>query len=383
MKLLQVSPRTEIAGGERVLLQLCHALQEAGHEVACVCPGEGDLAREIRSRGMTCHLLPVSKTYDLGVARALARILQEGTFDLLHTHGMLVNILGRWAARGLPEVASVSTVHLTRNLWGPVRVGGWRQALKNRLYYAPVDNWTSRWNDRVIAVSRAVRDDLVAQGYRAEQITVIPNGIELEGYRAPEGGRKRIRAELGIPPEAFLVGSLARLSPQKDLPTLVEAFLELRREHPEAWLLVAGTGPLEGEIRDLVRSRGIEDRFLMLGFRSDVPALLAACDVFALSSRWEGLPLSVLEAMAAGRPVVATKVPGTMEAMVHGQTGLLVEIGDGPGLGRSLARLAADPEARRSLGEGARRRAESEFSVARTTGSHLELYQQLCESRRG
>jgi glycosyltransferase involved in cell wall biosynthesis len=378
MRVLQVSYRSEVAGGERVLLQLCDALQAAGHEVACVLPTHGPLEEELRSRGLEAFLVPMSKTYDLRAAWRIRSLLREQQIDVLHTHGMLVNILGRFAVRGLTEVGSVSTVHMARDLLGPPRFGGWLQKVKNRLYYAPLDNWTSRWNDKVVAVSRAVREDLVIQGCPEERIRVILNGIDLDCFRSSHQDRVGIRAELGIGEDVFLVACIARLSPGKDLPCFIEALCQLRAFRPRAQAFIAGDGPALKELQGLLRSRKLERVVHLLGYRRDVPALLAACDVVVLSSISEGLPLVPLEAMAASRPVVATRVPGTMEAVVHEETGLLVKIGDHQALGNALQRLAENQDLARRLGEAGCRRAEEEFSLERTTGAYLKLYAQVC-----
>ena len=378
MRVLQVAYGTELAGGERVLLQLCRALQGAGHEVHVAVPGAGGLSRALDALGIGSTEVPMRRTYDLGAVRRLVEVLRAQGSQLLHSHGMLVNVLGRMAARWCGDLPSVSSVHLTLGLGGRPNLPGLGPLLKARLYYRPLDTWTSRWNRAVVAVSEAVRRDLLEQGYRPERVRVIRNGMEtdrFDGVTREEAAATR--ASLGAAPDDWLVAAVARLSPQKDVACFLRAFGAVAARCPRARAVVAGGGALEAALRQQAAALGLGGRLQLLGDRADVPQLLRAADAFALSSRWEGLPLSVLEAMACRLPVVATAVPGTAEAVVPGETGTLVPVGDHEALGAGLLALAEDPARGRAMGEAGRLRLEREFAVTRTQEAHLRLYQEV------
>lgn len=376
MRILQVAPSAQRAGGEEVVLQLARGLAARGQEVEVAVPAPGPLAEAVAGLGLKLHLLPVARTYDLGAALRLGRLARDRAIDLVHTHGMLVNVPGRLAALGPGAPPTVATVHLTQGLTGPVRVGGRWEGLKARLYYRPLDTLTARANAAVVAVSAAVRDDLVVQGYPAGRIRVIRNGIDPAGLAVPADTRDRTRAALGLGPADRMLLVLARLSPQKDLPTFLAALALARREQPGLVTRIAGSGPLGDALRAQAAGLGLGPACAWLGQRDDVPALLAAADALVLSSRWEGLPISVLEAMAAGLPVVATRVDGTAEAVVDGATGWLVPPGDPAALAEALRALARDPDEAARRGRAGRARVEAEFSVEATVGAHLALYRE-------
>ncbi len=383
MRILQVAYKADISGGERVLLQLVEGLVAERHEVHLVAPAEGPVLEAGARLSAFPHVVPFATTYDLAAVLRLAGVLRDRRIELVHSHGMLVNVLTRVAAAIAGTPRHVSTVHLTLGLGDPRGDRTWRDFLKGRLWYRPLDNATASLSDRVVAVSQAVADDLVRQGQDPGRIVVIGNGIDTTRYRplGPEA-RQEERRRLGWAAEAFVVGSAARLSPQKDPLSFLAAVARLVERSPRpvvAWM--AGDGPLFREAEARIRELGLGDVVRLLGNRDDVARLLAASDAYALSSRWEGMPLSVLEAMATGLPVAATSVPGTAEVVVDGGTGTLVPIGDGAALGEALSVWAADPGRGAALGRAGRERIEARFSVVRTVGEHLALYRELLGSR--
>lgn len=374
MRIVFVAYKPSISGGERVLLDLATCLKRRGHEIVAVSPGPGPLPDALREIGVEAEVVPFRKTYDLGAVFRLARCLRRLRPDVLHSHSMLTNILCRPAGALSRVPVSVSTEHLTMELARGGRGKGRGERAKAS-YYRFLDNATARLNPAVIAVSRAVRDDLVEQGMDPSRVVVIRNGIEIP-ERNPDSGR-RLRRELGIGADDLVAGMVGRLSPQKDYPTFLRAARLLAGEFPRARFLIAGEGPLRESLIAESRRLGLGERVVFAGHRSEVAPVFAALDVFALSSLWEGLPLAVLEAMAAGKPVVATAVPGTAEAVVEGGTGFLVRLGDGPALAERIGRLLRDPLLRGRMGEAGRRRAEGEFSRERMAEEHEALYRRL------
>ncbi len=374
MKILQVAYKSTISGGEKVLFDLATSLKDRGHEVIVVCPDPGQLPDELRKTGIRSEIIPFHKTYDLRAALRLARFIRRENIEVLHSHSMLTNIISRLAGHWARVPVSVSTEHLTMELARGGRSREVTECLKAR-YYRMLDNFTSRYNQRVIAVSRAVRDDLIEQGIPARMIMVIQNGINIPDID-PAAGDK-IRLELGINPEETVVGAVGRLSPQKDYPTLLRAFKEVGKSYPEAVLLIAGDGYLRDNLEKISHDLEIRERVKFLGYRSDVLEVVSSFNIYALSSLWEGLPLAVLEAMAMGKPVAATSVPGTEEAVNEGETGFLVPLKDSRTLGRRLIDLVENPEKARLMGEAGRRRWKNRFILTRVIDEHEELYKTL------
>lgn len=225
--------------------------------------------------------------------------------------------------------------------------------------------------DQLICVSRQARDSFVAAGMSPECIIVIRNGTAVIARSAE---RISVRSRLGFHPDSRIVLTVARYTEQKDHRTLLDAIPTVLECESRACFVWVGTGPLEKQMMDAVRRQGLDRHIMFLGERDDVPDLMAAADVFALPSRFEGLPLAVLEAMAAGLPVVATRVCGTAEAVRHGLTGLLVEPGRPAALATALVEVLTKPEWAAQLGERGRVRVRRYFSVDRMARQTLALY---------
>jgi glycosyltransferase involved in cell wall biosynthesis len=207
-----------------------------------------------------------------------------------------------------------------------------------------------------------------------ERILVIHNGVDVRSFSLPRGAFRRSE---GIPAECTVITTVGRLDTQKGLPYLLEAAELVTRGHPEVRFLVVGEGPRRG---DLVRHRdrlGLTERVWFLGFRTDVPQILADSDVFVLPSLWEGLPIALLEAMAAGLPVVATDVPGVTEVVTDGETGLVVPGKDVGALAGALSRLLDDPDLRLGLARAGRRKVEEEFGWEKVVATTMSLYERL------
>jgi glycosyltransferase involved in cell wall biosynthesis len=299
------------------------------------------------------------------------RFLAEG-LDILHVHGARAAFFGRLAAMSMggrrPRV--VYTIH---GFAAPHYPPPKRQAL---LF---LERWLARLTDAWICVSHAERDALLAAGIAdAPRIRVIWNAIDLARFPDIQNQRREVRIAINVPADAFLVTTVCRLYRPRDFQTLLCAFRRVRDALPQAQLLIVGDGPLRAQIAQWVESLGLQDQVHLLGMRSDVPQLLAATDVFILSSRgWEGLPLTVLEAMASSLPVVASDVGGTGEAVIHQQTGYLFPPGDVAALADHLQTLASDPALARQMGRYGLARVNEFFTIQRMVRETAELYEQL------
>jgi glycosyltransferase involved in cell wall biosynthesis len=351
----------EVAGGQLVALQLARAARDRGHEVAFVSPSPGDFIELGEREGFRTLVVPLGAALDVRSLIRLTSVLRAERADVLHTHAHFsLNVLGRLAGR-LAGAQVVAHMHIS-NVFRADGVA--------RRAQVAVDNVTARLCSRIVAVSEATRDSLVRQGYPAARVVVVHNGI---GPAAPVEPRR----PKGVPDAAPLLLHVGRLAPVKGQRELIEALALLRR--PDALAVLAGKdletgGSYQCELEALAAELGVRERVVFAGYRDDVPALLAAADVFVLPSFVEGLPLTVLEAMAAARPVVASRVGGTPEAVVHGETGVLVPPGDVEALAGALNELLADPERARRLGEAGKQRVKERFSVGVMSDRVLAAY---------
>ena len=292
------------AGAERIVFELATRLPAERWELEVVSlrsPGgeDGAIADQLRAAGVPVTALRFAgKTDPRGLWRWL-RVLRRFRPQLIHAHLFHANLAARlFRFPGRQRV--VSTIHVVERRPLPLR---------RRL-----ERWTARQDDATVCVSAAVGEHACAElGVRPERLRVIPNGIDLARYTpaAPEA-RAAARVKFGLPADGLLVGAVGRLSAQKGLPDLIEAFARLE---DGAGLVLAGAGEEEGALRRLVAERELEGRVHLLGFQRDVPAVLAAIDVFCMPSHWEGFGLSLAEALAAGKPAVATRVDSLPEVM--------------------------------------------------------------------
>ena len=382
LRVLNVITRMIVGGAQETALLSC-ALIDRERLPSEILTGietgpEGELHTEARDRQVVIHLEPsLVRSFDLAqdltALLRLARFLKRGRYDIVHTHSSKAGVLGRIAARlaGVPVV--VHTVH------------GWAfvPELPRTLFwlYLVLERLCARLSDRIIVVAEATREEgLALRIGRPAQYQLIRSGIEVEAYRDVALERVTARARLGLPSDAFVVGSVGRLSPQKATPDLVAALERVARAQGNAHLVLVGDGPLRGEVESAVRRLGLTERVHLLGLRRDVPELLRAFDVFALASRWEGLPRVFSQAMAAGLPIVATRVNGASDAITPGENGWLVDVGDTAGMADRLLALAQDPATRQRMGERGRQRAD-EFSARHMVDQLEELYEGLAAQK--
>jgi glycosyltransferase involved in cell wall biosynthesis len=237
-----------------------------------------------------------------------------------------------------------------------------------------VNPWLSRVPGTICAVSADLKRHMIAEGFPERRVEVIHNGIEI-GQRVGADARTAARAGLGLSHDLFVVGSIARLDPVKDLGSLLEAHAKVLAAIPAARLAIVGTGPEQAALEAQARARGIADRVDFLGYRADARAVMAAFDVYVNCSTYEGVSLTVLEAMAAGLPVIATRVGGNPEVVIDNETGLLVPAREVQPLADAIVTLASDSPRRRAMAEAGRRRVERAFSIERMVDEYRQAYQ--------
>jgi len=366
LRVLQLVESMEVAGAEQVVLSLVRGLDRSRYEpwVGCLTV-EGPLAKECREAGVPVLALGKRAGLDLSVLADLVRTMRRERIDVVHTHVWNADVWGRVAGflAGVP--VRITTYHSV-DVW------------KRRRHLA-VDFCLARISNGIVCVSEAVRSFYRSRaGVPESKLRVVLNGIDPSAFEAPVNVAAK-RRELGLPAEGPVMIVVARLLPEKGHRYLIEAVSELRRSFPTATLLVVGAGPSREDLDVRARALGLHGSGVrFLGERRDVPELLAASDVFVLpSSIREGLSISLLEAMAARRPVLVTDIGGNRQTVDDGKTGLVVAPADAAALHRGLLELLQDPMRARELAEAGRAKLDREFGAQRMVSDTEALYEQL------
>ena len=361
VRVMHVLNTLETGGAEHVVLNVAQHLDRAAFDVhVCSLAGDGPLAREFQALGVPVHAVRRRPGVDLGLPFVLARLIRRERIDLVHTHNA-----GPWLYGGLAaKLAGARLCHTEHSNLFPHQ----RRMLR-------AERWLARWTEVIISDSEKVKRHLVErQGVPAGKIRVVVNGVDTRRFGAEGGAPAQARRLLGLNGDQPVVGTVGRLVPVKDHRTLLAAFRRVAEQHPAGRLVIVGDGPLRGDLVRLAGTLGLSDRVRFLGERRDIPQLLRAFDLFVLSSVSEGMPLTVLEAMAAGVPVVATRVGGVPEAVVDRETGWLVPPGDPESMAGAVLALLADPARRAALGRRAQERACGQFDVQQMADAYARAY---------
>ncbi|HRU04292.1 MAG TPA: glycosyltransferase [Candidatus Brocadiia bacterium] len=342
----------DAGGAEKALFELASRLDRTRFEPVVGClSGRGVFGRRLEEAGVEVVYFDAGR-FSAGVVWRVARELRRRQADVMHAFLFHANMVGRFAAR----LAGTRRVICSVRVEDPRRWRLW------------ADRLTQGLMDFETCVSSAALEYTRRSGVAGRKLVAIPNGIDVALYARPEPAP----AEWSLPVAAPVAAVVARLDEQKDPMTMLEAFAMARA--PGAVLAWAGDGPLAEAARRRAEELGLTDRVRFLGRLADVRPLLGRADVFALASRWEGMPNCVLEAMASGLPVVATAVGGCRELVEDEVTGLLARPGDAGDLGKKLGILLEQEGLRRKMGEAGRRRAAERFSLDAMVRANEDLY---------
>ncbi len=383
VRVLRVITRLNVGGPALHVAYVSSGLAERGYDTTLVA---GSLARGEDSMAFVAERLGVrlvrvaelrrdlSPYHDVVALLRLVRLIRAERPQILHTHTAKAGALGRVAAllardARPPVVVHSFHGHVLRGYFDPVRTFGFRV----------VERWLARRSTVLVAVSPEVRDDLVSLGIAApERFAVIRLGLAFD-ERVPSNPAQRTetRRRLDIPDDRFVVGWIGRMTAVKRAEDLLLAFRRLREAGVDACLCLVGDGPERATIERRARELGVMADTLFLGFQTDVAPFYAAFDAFVLPSSREGTPASAIEALAAGLPVVATRVGGLPDVVSDGEDGFLVEVGAVDALAERLQRLAADPALRERMGAAGRRRVLQRYSAGRLVDDMDALYRSL------
>ncbi|MDF1506342.1 glycosyltransferase, partial [Roseisolibacter sp. H3M3-2] len=353
LRIHMILPAMPAGGMEAVVLMLCERLRRLGHELEVTCTEYvGAFGEELAARGVPVTLVRLPARHHTWHPGPLAAHLRARRPDVVHSHsGVWLRSARAAALAGLPPI--VHTEHGILN--GVLKPEPLRDRITKRL--------AARHTHRVVAVADALREHLVTiTGIDARQVRLIPNGIDEEQF-APAPRDAAVRASLGVPAHVPLLGTVARLAPEKNHLLLIDAFARLRGTHPDAHLVVVGDGPMRDALETRVAELGIADAVRLPGVRRDTAALYRELDAFVLSSDSEGASISLLEAMATAVPCVATAVGGSPALLDHGACGHVVPPRDVDALALALGAALADRAAAADLGRRARARVAADFGA--------------------
>jgi glycosyltransferase involved in cell wall biosynthesis len=364
----------DCGGIERIILNLVRSGSALGHEASVIClERPGDLAPAVERAGarVVCmHKAPGRRPQLVGKIQEVLRELQP---HVVHTHQIGALLYSGPAARNELVPVVVHTEHTNQ-----VKI----QRTLNKRARARLLWWLAgRYADRFFCVSDDIAAEVQVLGALAgRKVFVVANGIDTRAFHTRDGA-ELLRNSLGIPVTAPVIGTVGRLSKVKCQDLLLRAFRQIGSERPEARLLLVGDGPERGPLEALARDLGLAGRVAFAGYQPQPEQYLRVMDVFALTSRAEGMPLAILEAWASALPVVATRVGGIPGLVEDGRTGLLVDSGDEPALTQALRRVLAEPGLARRLGEAGRDRAVSEFDTQCMAREYHRHYLELMEHR--
>jgi glycosyltransferase involved in cell wall biosynthesis len=345
-------------GAETMILALARELQARGHELVSfgLVGGPGWLTGQFRSLGIERVLTDPSGLWGFCAARRLVSAIRIHDLDVLHSHEFFFAVWGALAAR-LGGCRHVITMH-----GGDYYAGSRRRVIALRTAVAI--------SHRTVAVSQASRSSLVASlRVSPKCVDVVHNGL---GVVCGDG--VRVRDELGIRPDGTLIVAVGNLYEVKGYVSLLQAVATLRGSYPDLVVAIAGTGYMEPALRALATNLGLESNVKLLGYRADIPDLLDAADLYVMPSLSEGLPMAMIEAMLAGKAIVASDVGGIPELLESSEHGSLVQPGDASELAARISELIDDPVRRKRMGETARQRAAEKFTASAMVDSYEALY---------
>lgn len=367
MNVLMLSSSLGLFGGEGVVLNLIRGLSPPTHASLGYFHNahnpHDELARAVRRYGHVARRIACSGPFDPRAVGRIARVIRKDRINLVHTHGYKTDIYGYFAAR-LARIPIVATVHSL--FWDSPRM---------RHYVRFQRNLLTRF-DAVACVSEPILEELRRGRPLRRPPSLIANGIDTEGYARSRERREAAARQWNLDPDGVYLGSAGRLSHEKGFDVLIRAAALVAARHP-AHLLVGGEGPEADRLRALARELGIEDRVHFLGLVADMPGFYSLADVFVLASRIEGLPLVILEAMAAGTPVVATDVGDVGTVIRSGETGALAPPEDPAHLAERVISALTDPDSTGAMAEAGHRAVEERHGRRRMAEAYQCLYDQV------
>lgn len=370
IRVLEVIRQGQIGGGESHLLDLVRFLDKKAFEPVCLSFTDGEMIRRLREMGIKCHIIRTDKPFDIKVQQQIKLLIQEEGIQLAHAHGSRAASNVVWPARSL-HIPLIYTVH------------GWsfhddQSSIVKRLR-AYSEKVICHYCQEVICVSQS-NADTGKKVFGLKHCQVIENGINLERFN-PTKAYHDLRPEMHFQPDDFVVGFIARCTKQKNPVGFLQALKAAHAQNPRIKGLFVGEGDMDGEVNALIESHQMEAYLHRTPFRTDVPELLHAIDVYCLPSLWEGLSIALLEAMSMEKAIVATPTDGTCEVIHHEENGIVVPFNDTHELATAFCRLANSPSEANAYGTSARNIVERRFNAQRVANKVGEIYESVLSEK--
>lgn len=372
IKLLHIIGGGEFGGAEQHILSLMKLYPHYSIDATVLTFYDSIFAQKLREQNYKVITLHTYNRYDFRLYTALCRVIQEIQPDIIHTHGVRANFFGRRAAQLGEHHIVVTTIHSILRHDYPTT---FRYVIAHLM-----ERTTQRLTDHFIAVSDAIKEQLLRDRVSTDRITVIQNGIDVHSYSANDHRLERahqLRNEFGIPKDRLIVGTNARLVPVKGLPYLIHGFAKALQQDRSLHLFIAGDGPDREQLEQLIRQVQIEDHVSLVGFRHDVADCLAMIDVYVNCSLSEGTPVSVMEAMAAAKPLILTNVGGMKEMAEHERSAIFIPPQSDDAIASSILRLKHDEPLRERLGQAAYNTVKERYSIEGMAQQQIRIYEQL------
>jgi len=365
-----LSSRLEtLAGGDLVILNLIKYLDREKFESSIVCfhesryPGLPLIIKIAQERAINTRMIEVKGRFDLSAVSKMRKFLRSEKIDILHCHGYKADVIASLIPKNI-RPKTVTTLH-----------GWWIGSSLKLKFYDWLDLMAIRDFDGIVTVADHIKEELLRKGFSPGKIECIPNGVDVKKANSCNGSK--VRDELKIASDSTVIGIAGRLNKEKGHEFLLRSLVNLTN----VILLIVGTGPLEKKLMALADKLNMRQRTIFAGFKNDACDYIAAMDIFVLPSLSEGLPLALLEAMAASKPVIASNVGGIPKVVDGKNTGLLVEPKNVPELGKAISKLMSDREFAVLLAKNGRNFVENNYSLTITTRKYEELYLGLLKAR--
>jgi glycosyltransferase involved in cell wall biosynthesis len=383
---MQIISNLDVGGAQEVVRTLAENLEKAGCRSVVVTFKDGPLRTDIERLGIPVEILP-SRRYSvsalpqfisdtLRTRRILLSLVKKYNVDVIQTHLLRSYDFLVLSLRTQTDAQIYWTFHNARFDLREEHLARQKWLFKPKRWgHHTLYSLGARGVDRLIAVSEEVKVSIMKTlpAIPRDRIVAISNSVDVNRY-GDRSGRAALRLELGLNEEHKVAVMVATFKEQKGHRFLLEAMQAVVSQRPDLKVLFAGDGELRTALQERALELRLENNVFFLGNRADISALLAASDYFILPSLWEGLPMALIEAMASGLPVIATRVSGTNQVMVHGETGLLVEPGNSSELAQAILKMASDPSMARQMGRAARQRVEVHFGAQKQAREYLDLF---------
>ena len=370
LKILQVIGGGEKGGSRSHIIDLCIGLGEAGHEAEIVCLLEDVVAASAREHIIPVTVMPMSNIFDLRAVGKLAGYIKRQRPDIVHTHGVRANFVGRLAASSA-GVPIVTTVHSSI-------YQDYSHPLKKLLYHR-IEKLTRKYTHRFIAVAGSLKQELEGDGIPVQKIDVVYNGIKPEFVRETDG--PSLREELALVADVPILITIGRMEAVKNQEMFLRVCALLKEQGVACHGVLVGDGPLAGELKEKAAELDLQGDISFLGFRKDIYRLLSGSDIFLLTSKMEGLPITLLEAMAAGTPAVVSAVGGMPEVISLAENGLTFAAGDVEDCAGRIKELLDNPDLRQQMASKGREALEKYFSYSAFVSNTLAVYQKMLQKR--